>query len=119
MDDLRAAAETICSDWEMDRSAAARGAWSVTGHRTCCGDAQSCSASNRYARVSTSEQSLDLQQDALTRAGCDRMFTNVASGAQAERPQPKVTPGKDPLSRGGVASHRWEEPIPSRVLTSV
>src|SRR5260370_26560107 len=39
-----------------------------------------------YARVSTPEQSLNLQQDALARAGCERMFTDVASGAQAERP---------------------------------
>lgn len=39
-----------------------------------------------YARVSTPEQSLDLQQDALMRAGCERVFTDVASGALAERP---------------------------------
>ena len=38
-----------------------------------------------YARVSTPEQSLDLQRDALTRAGCERVFEEVASGAQAER----------------------------------
>ena len=39
-----------------------------------------------YARVSTPEQSLDLQRDALTKAGCERVFEDVASGAQAERP---------------------------------
>jgi DNA invertase Pin-like site-specific DNA recombinase len=39
-----------------------------------------------YARVSTPEQSLDLQQDALARAGCERVFTDVGSGARAERP---------------------------------
>jgi DNA invertase Pin-like site-specific DNA recombinase len=38
-----------------------------------------------YARVSTPEQSLDLQRDALTTAGCERVFEDVASGAQAER----------------------------------
>ncbi len=39
-----------------------------------------------YARVSTGEQKLDLQTDALTRAGCDRIFTDHLSGARAERP---------------------------------
>jgi DNA invertase Pin-like site-specific DNA recombinase len=39
-----------------------------------------------YARVSTPEQSLDLQRDALVKAGCERVFEDVASGAQAERP---------------------------------
>jgi DNA invertase Pin-like site-specific DNA recombinase len=39
-----------------------------------------------YARVSTSEQSLDLQTDALTKAGCERIFTDTAGGAKSERP---------------------------------
>ena len=38
-----------------------------------------------YARVSTGEQNLDLQQDALERAGCDRIFTDTVTGAQQKR----------------------------------
>ena len=38
-----------------------------------------------YARVSTHEQTLALQQDALTKAGCTKIFTDTASDAKTER----------------------------------
>jgi DNA invertase Pin-like site-specific DNA recombinase len=38
-----------------------------------------------YARVSTDDQTLNLQQDALEKAGCNKIFTDTASGATIER----------------------------------
>ena len=38
-----------------------------------------------YARISTTEQNLDLQKDALLKVGCNKIFTDTASGAKTER----------------------------------
>lgn len=39
-----------------------------------------------YARISTDDQSLDLQRDALTRAGCVELFEDRVTGAAVRRP---------------------------------
>ena len=40
-----------------------------------------------YARVSTYDQSADLQIEALKAAGCEKVFTETASGARTDRPE--------------------------------
>lgn len=39
-----------------------------------------------YARVSTGDQNLDLQKNALVRAECEQIFEDTASGKNARRP---------------------------------
>jgi DNA invertase Pin-like site-specific DNA recombinase len=38
-----------------------------------------------YARVSTTEQNLDLQRDALKRAGCEKIIEDTVSGGKGQR----------------------------------
>lgn len=40
-----------------------------------------------YARVSTVDQNLDLQRNALTEAGCEHIYTEQMSGAVTDRPE--------------------------------
>ncbi|WP_207424126.1 recombinase family protein [Desertivirga brevis] len=40
-----------------------------------------------YVRVSKNEQNLDLQVEALKKAGCEQIFKEKISGAEKERPQ--------------------------------
>jgi len=42
-----------------------------------------------YARVSTKDQSLNLQKDALRKAGCEKIYSERISGANTERPELK------------------------------
>lgn len=51
-----------------------------------------------YARVSTDDQTLDLQRDALKSAGCERIYEDTSSGTKADRPGLKDALGQ--LRRG-------------------
>lgn len=39
-----------------------------------------------YARISTFDQNVDFQKDALKKAGCEKLFVDQASGAKTDRP---------------------------------
>ena len=55
----------------------------------CCGQQRVVRRSAHASwicRVSTHDQTLALQQDELNRDGCERLFTDTASGAKADRP---------------------------------
>jgi DNA invertase Pin-like site-specific DNA recombinase len=51
-----------------------------------------------YARVSTQDQNLNLQVEALTKAGCKKVFEDKISGSRAERPG--LTKAQETLREG-------------------
>jgi DNA invertase Pin-like site-specific DNA recombinase len=53
-----------------------------------------------YARVSTQDQNLELQEDALMQAGCEKIIVDRVSGTVAERPG--LTKLKELLRKGDV-----------------
>lgn len=53
-----------------------------------------------YARVSTTDQTVALQEDALRQAGCARLFTDTLSGSTVQRPG--LTEALDHLRAGDV-----------------
>lgn len=63
-----------------------RNSYLRTGHRDCVLRREP-NLRVGYARVSTADQSLDLQIKALEAAGVERVFVEKASGAQRERPE--------------------------------
>ena len=45
-----------------------------------------------YARVSTQGQNLDMQIEALTKAGCKKVFKDEISGSRADRDLTRTSP---------------------------
>ena len=58
-----------------------------------------------YARVSTRDQNYELQLDALSSAGCTKIFEEKLSGAQRDRPELKAA--LDYVRAGDAWSGNW------------
>ncbi len=66
-----------------------------------------------YARVSTTDQQPQFQVDALTAAGCYRVFTETASGARTDRPVLKhLLDQLRPRRHPGCLEARPARPLP-------
>jgi len=64
-----------------------------------------------YARVSTLDQDLSLQLDALAAAGCDKIFEDHASGVRADRTGPQAA-----MERRGAGFRSLTEAIDTTTL---
>lgn len=62
-----------------------------------------------YARVSTADQTLALQEDALQKTGCEKIFKDVMSGSTTDRPglSEVLT-----YARSGDVLVVWRAPLP-------
>ena len=59
----------------------------VEGTATECASLPGSGVLVGYARISTDEQNLALQLDALKRAACERIYTDIGSGSLKHRPE--------------------------------
>jgi DNA invertase Pin-like site-specific DNA recombinase len=69
-----------------------------------------------YARVATDGQSVDGQVRQLTKAGCKKVFREVASGAKTDRAQLRLM--LDQLAAGDVVMVTRLDRLPERVAYS-
>ncbi len=63
----------------------------IAGTRPAAAQPEATAMRIGYARVSTRDQDVSLQIEALKAAGCDRIFTETASGARSDRPELALT----------------------------